>query len=302
MWGVMVASLPSQNTERAAVTKRKQQFDEIGYWSEVKLEIIKEYAHAYSVILAKKDFEHFYIDGFAGAGVHLSKSSGDWVPGSPLNALNIQPPFRRHYLVDLDGQRATQLRRLIGDRKDVEVLEGDCSDVLLNKVLPNVRYGMKTDGRFHRALCLLDPYGLHLKWEVMAMAGALKTIDLFLNFPIMDANENVLWSNPARVDPRQAARLTAFWGDESWRTAAYRPSEQTNLFGEIEQRKNPNDAIVRAFRERLRGAGGFAHVIDPMPMRNSTGAVVYYLFFASQQPVADDIVSSIFRKYGDRRS
>jgi hypothetical protein len=32
-------------------------------------------------------------------------------------------------------------------------------------------------------------------------------------------------------------------------------------------------------------------------MRNSQGATVYYLFFASQKPVAQDIVEDIFRKY-----
>lgn len=32
-------------------------------------------------------------------------------------------------------------------------------------------------------------------------------------------------------------------------------------------------------------------------MRNSTNAVVYYLFFASQKPVAEKIISDIFRKY-----
>ena len=40
--------------------------------------------------------------------------------------------------------------------------------------------------------CLLDPYGLHLDWEVMRTAGELGTIDMFLNFPIMDMNRNAL--------------------------------------------------------------------------------------------------------------
>ena len=48
------------------------QFDRIGYWSEIKLEIIKEYASAYSTILAAQtgpSFYHVYIDAFAGAGM-----------------------------------------------------------------------------------------------------------------------------------------------------------------------------------------------------------------------------------------
>jgi len=50
------------------------QFDEIGYWSEVKLDIVRKYAQAYSTILAKKEkLSHVYIDGFAGPGVHIAK-------------------------------------------------------------------------------------------------------------------------------------------------------------------------------------------------------------------------------------
>lgn len=46
------------------------QFDEIGYWSEVKLEIVRKYAAAYTRILATQPSirGHLYIDGFAGAG------------------------------------------------------------------------------------------------------------------------------------------------------------------------------------------------------------------------------------------
>ncbi len=47
-------------------------------------------------------------------------------------------------------------------------------------------------------------------------------------------------------------------------------------------------------------SGGRAiYVPEPIPMRNSKGAVVHYLLFASQKPVADNIVKDIFRKYRD---
>ena len=80
--------------------------DEIGYWSEVKLDIVKKYASAYSEIMNKQSFikGYYYIDGFAGAGVHLSKSTGKPVPGSPVNALHITPPFTRYYFIDLTRQ------------------------------------------------------------------------------------------------------------------------------------------------------------------------------------------------------
>lgn len=271
-------------------------FDEIGYWSEVKLDIIKEYASAYSTILAsQRGLYHVYIDGFAGAGVHIRKATGDFVLGSPLNALEVRPPFREFFLVDLNGDKVEHLKRLVGDRSDVHLLKGDCNKVLLQDVFPQVRWESH-----RRALCLLDPYGLDLRWGVIETAGRMRTIDLFLNFPIMDANRNALWHEPDRVPPSQAGRLTAFWGDESWRTAVYRPSPQLGLFGQ-EVEKVGNEAVAEAFRKRLREVGGFPNVPKPMPMRISQGAVVYYLFFASQKDVANTIVEDIFEKYKARR-
>ena len=269
-------------------------FDEIGYWSEVKLEIVKKYAAAYSTILAAGNLSHVYIDGFAGRGVHLAKSTGQFVPGSPLNALLIEPPFKEYFFVDLDGDKIGHLKEIVGDDQRVKVKCGDCNQVLLDEVFPSVRYQ-----DYRRGLCLLDPYGLHLNWEVLQAAGELKTIDLFLNFPVMDMNMNALWNRPEAVSDQGVTRMTAFWGDESWREAAY--VSQPTLFGE-ELVKQDNHAVAEAFRDRLRDMGSFEHVPDPMPMRNSRSAVVYYLFFASQKPVASRIVKDIFSKYGQRRS
>jgi three-Cys-motif partner protein len=269
-------------------------FDTIGYWSEVKLAIIKEYAAAYSQILARQSnpgLHHIYIDAFAGAGAHISKTTGDMVPGSPLNALAINPPFKEHHLVDLDGAKVEHLRSLVGARSDVSVHEGDCNEVLLKTVFPRVLYR-----DFRRGLCLLDPYGLTLRWEVVERAGKMKTMEIFLNFPIMDMNRNALWSNPAGVAREDAARMTSFWGDDSWHQAAY--VEQGNLFGASDPVKHGGNVhIVDAYRERLRKVAGFKYVPEPMPMRNTKGAVVYYLFFASQNETGKNIVESIFEKY-----
>ncbi len=87
-------------------------------------------------------------------------------------------------------------------------------------------------------------------------------------------------------------------GDDSWRTAAY--STIGNLFGYEE--KTSNEAVASAFQERLKTAAGFDYVPPPMPMKNSKGAVVYYLYFASQKPVASRIVQAIFKKYRNREA
>jgi three-Cys-motif partner protein len=241
--------------------RRKLKLDKIGYWSEIKLDIIRDYAKAYSTILAAQQkprrLHHIYIDAFAGAGLHLSKTTGAEVEGSPVIAVNTQPPFKEYHFIDLDGLKIDSLRRLFGQRPDIHLHQGDCNEIMLKEVLPKVRWK-----DFRRGLCLLDPYGLHLNWEVIRAAGQEPTIDLFLNFPIMDMNMNVFWHRPEAVPEADIARMNAFWGDESWRNIAYKPVQ--TLFGR-ENEKTDNVAVAAAFRERLKKVAGFRNVPEPIP-------------------------------------
>ena len=273
---------------------RHAEFDEICYWSEVKLEIIKKYATAYSKILSKRtELRHIYIDAFSGAGKHISRTTSDFVAGSPVNALEVRPPFHEYHFVDLDSIKVARLRAVAGERQDVKIYEGDCNVVLPKQILPTLAYSS-----FRRALCLLDPYGLHLDWHVIAMAGKLGTVDMFLNFPVTDMNRNVLWREPERASVDQIARMTQLWGDESWRGAVY--EQHDTLFGPgLKKKHDANALLAEAFRRRLQDVAGFEYVPTPMPMRNSVNAVVYYLYFASPKAVAADIVEDIFRKYAD---
>lgn len=274
----------------------KLRLDEIGYWTEIKLDIVRKYAQAYSKVLAKESRirKYIYIDAFAGAGLHISKQTGDFVLGSPLNALNVDPPFSEYHFIDLDGSKAGHLRQLAGDAPNVYFYNEDCNSVLLNRVLSRARYG-----DYRRALCLLDPYALNLDWEVVRTAGQMQSVEIFLNCMVMDMNMNVLWRNPDDVSPSQVERMDAFWGDHSWRTTLYQKPRDLLPGFDLEE-KVSNEAVATAYQKRLKDVAGFAFVPDPMPMRNTRGAVVYYLFFASPNKTGAKIVSDIFNKYRNR--
>jgi three-Cys-motif partner protein len=273
----------------------EDRLDIVGYWTEIKLSILQDYASAYAQILSKQSaIKHFaFIDGFAGAGTHVAKSTGQEIDGSPAIALDIRPPFPHYHFIDLDGKRAARLRQRAGDRQDISVYEGDCNKILLDKVFPICRYE-----DYRRALCLLDPYGLNPDWKVIETAGRMRSIEIFLNFMIMDVNRNVLLWNPDNTPPAQAKRMNAFWGDDSWLRVAY--TKEPGLFGDIEERRPKSAiAITNAYRKRLTDIAGFKYVPEPMPMRNSKGAVIYYLFFASPNETGHKIIKDIFRKYQD---
>ena len=147
---------------------------------------------------------------------------------------------------------------------------------------------------------MLDPYGLHLKWEVLQKAGEMNSLDIFLNFPTMDMNRTALWKNFDAVDEENIKRMTAFWGDESWKDISYSVSPQQNFFGDEVREKESNQVIAESFRERLQKVAGFKFVPEPIPMRNSTGATLYYLFFASQNSTADKLGRYILNKFKNK--
>jgi three-Cys-motif partner protein len=272
-------------------------FDVIGFWSEVKLDIVRAYATEYSKILSKdpRIQRHLYIDAFAGAGLHISKKTGEYVAGSPLNALNVTPPFSEYHFIDLDEKRVDSLQQLAEGNPAVQVHHGDCNDILINTVFPRARYE-----DYARALCLLDPYALSVQWRVLETAGKMRSVEVFYNFMIMDVNMNVLWKNPDNVPQPQLDRMDAAWGDRTWRNIAYRRSK--SLFGDDLEDKASNARIAAAFRTRLREVARFKYVPEPVAMKNSTGATVYYLYFASPNATGNKILKHIFDKYRAKAS
>ncbi len=105
--------------------------DAIGAWSELKLEIIQKYGAAYTKAFAKTpNLEKYYIDGFSGAGVHVSKRTKAPIEASPARALKITPPFDAFYFIDLNADKTDYLRAICGDRPNVHIHTGDCNQYL----------------------------------------------------------------------------------------------------------------------------------------------------------------------------
>lgn len=290
------AILLSKKSGLKTVQKPAAKLDVIGPWSEVKHHIVKKYSKAYTTIISKQKFYTAYIDAFSGAGVSISKKTGEHVQGSPLNALQVTPPFNHYYFVDVDGSKIALLRELVGNRPDVTIEEGDCNVVLLERVFPELKWE-----EYKRGLCFLDPYGLHLMWDVLAQAGKMRSIEVFLNFPLYDMKLNVLWKkDPQGIGQKQLERMDKFWGDRSWFNEAF--DSTGDLFGHLEKLPTAHIQIVRAFRERLKSVAGFRHVLEPIPMFNEQGGLLYYLFFASNNPVGNKIARDILNSFKGKRA
>jgi len=271
--------------------------DKIGIWSEIKLDIIREYANAFTRIMRKQDWckGYAYIDAFAGPGVHISRRTGEFILGSPLNALEIENPFTEYHFIDVDKVKAEALEGLTREKSNIKIYPEDCNEALVKKIFLYLQYESKK-----RALCILDPYGLHLHWETIMEAAKLRTTEIFLNFPLMDMNRNVLHKDLLTADPDQIERMNRFCGSIEWQEILYEEDKQMDLFGDTYRIKvvDSNIKLGDWFRvERLKKAAGFKFVPEPVLMRNSKGGPLFFLFFATYNEAGNKIVSDIFNKY-----
>jgi three-Cys-motif partner protein len=169
------------------------------------------------------------------------------------------------------------------------VHRGDGISTLSAELLPRCRWE-----HYHRALCLLDPYDLSVPFTLIQRIGQMRSVEIFYNFMIMDANRNVLWKRPEVVPQDRLAKMDLVWGDRSWQEVLY--SIEPDLFGGT-LRKVPNEEVAEAFRKRLREGAGFKYVPPPIAMKNSIGATLYYVFFATHNEKGAKIVNDIFTKY-----
>lgn len=287
------ATAPVAAEEKASDQGHPDYYDRLGQWSQIKHDILVGYALEYTKILAKRiQFNKVYIDSFAGAGIAVDKATGELVGGSAYRMLfHVDPPFDRYHFIELDEQKVDSLRAEFGDDKRVHIHHGDANAVLLNEILPTCQWN-----QYVRALCLLDPYGLTVPWEVVTEIAKARTTEIFFNFMVEGANRNVLYKDLSKVSGARRQLLTSVIGDESWIEALY--ERRPTLFGDDDLRKMPgNEKLVRFYQDRLKKVAGFKFVPDPIPMRNTRNAAVYYLFFATHNEAAFRIVSYIFEKY-----
>src|SRR5262245_1769121 len=102
--------------------ENSEHLDVVGYWTELKLQIIQDYAKEYAKIVLNPEspIKHAsYIDGFAGAGEHISKESGEIIKGSPARVLAIEPRFSHYHLVEMREDRVERLRKMGSDKSTV---------------------------------------------------------------------------------------------------------------------------------------------------------------------------------------
>ena len=274
-----------------------------GDWTAEKLERVRKYLAAYTVIFARnpkaQKLMPIYVDAFAGTGYRTKPPRLDaqtalfeelaepeseaFLKGSARIALEIEPPFKQYVFIEQEAARAQELEKLklhFPDKATCVTIVREDANTYLKE------WCKRTDWRACRAVMFLDPYGMQVDWSLIEAIAKTRAVDLWILFPLGVAVNRLL--KRAELPPKKwAEALTRILGTEEWRDAFYSRQVERTLFGDQEVRTKEADfsKISRYFVERLKTI--FTAVAkNPLPLRNSRNVPLYLLCFAAGNPRA----------------
>ncbi|MBD5357556.1 MAG: three-Cys-motif partner protein TcmP [Bacteroides sp.] len=295
-----------------------------GDWTEEKLNAFSKYVNAYLTIMNKYrdkyNWKLIYFDGFAGSGTDQHapeiddkandnlflqelESSELYVPsdsevykGAAERVLSVQQRgFDIYYFIDKNEYSKLSLEERLSRYKSTHTLAFRCGDA--NDMLQKMSEFMHTtQGHKHKALVLLDPFGMQVSWNSIENFKDTGT-DFWILVPTGVIVNRLL---DKKGELRYIDKLKDFFGlnEPEIRSHFYQRRHEMTLFGEtdvIEKVKEPIGKIAQLYLERLKTV--FTHVIpEPLVLYNNTNVPIYHFVFASNNETAVKIAKEIIGK------
>lgn len=274
--------------------KKSHSENTVGPWAKEKLDALEKYLKYYCSVLKNQGFTLVYVDGFAGApvttirqsstrsqvselwseaGIDDFKDIDEFVLGSPIRSLNINPGFDRHYFFDLDDRRVAELETLKPSWPDkwVHIETGDANK-RIRKLISKIGHRREV-----RGVAFLDPYGPNLEWQTVVDLAASKRFEVIINLPIHMALNRLLMKDSQRR-PDWEEMVDRCFGTTDWREITY--PKTTDLFGDTLTPKADGvpELLLQMYVKRLREI--FPEVATPRLIRNTKNSPLYYLIWA----------------------
>jgi len=240
----------------------------VGKWAKEKYYYIGKYLEIFSIAMKDK-WDLCYIDLFAGCGKCRVRETGEEIDGSALIALKLKYPFKRYFLVDLNPNALYALReRIKGSLVEnrVSLKEGDCNEKV-NEIIKEIPQ------RGCLCLSLIDPTGLHIKFETIRTLTQNRRMDLIITFP----EGMAIKRNLEQFLRQDDSLLDGYMGDKNWRKLY--EDELSGLDIHYRRRR-----FIDLYREKLKGIG-YKEIksADEILIKSSEKKLpLYYLLFASK--------------------
>jgi three-Cys-motif partner protein len=258
------------------------------YWTRNKLEILAGYLPAFNTA-SKKSAERVYIDLMAGEPFNRDAQTGQVFDGSARLALSACPQFTRLSFCEMPRKASaleSDLRERFPDR-DFRVYPGDCNETIA-QVLADLH-----PWRWAPTFVFADQQAAEIRWDTLRKVAGFRAGDKkaelwLLMSPAMIA-KGVAGTNGLSF----ASRVDALYGGSGWRRV-----QTARQRGAITA-ENYRDEMVNLLRWRLERGLGYA-MTARIPMRMPSGMPIYDMVFATDHPVGDKIMTSLYRKAAER--
>ena len=254
-----------------------------GLWAREKLFFVERYMQIFNAGMKKKWPTRGIVDLMAGSGLCIEGDGLDAeFQGSPLLALDTDPPFTHAVFIEADERLcdALQARILKQTTPNPVVLQRSCNDPF---VLEQIRKHIPS-----HALCLAfaDMLGLEVEFETVRRLSENRKVDWLITFQVSDLTRN---AREAVKDTAHGKRFDAFFGGGGWREIVRRFDAGERGGRELA------DALTTFYIEQLMRIG-YAHVAQLHElMRNSKNAPLYRLILAGKHERAADFFDKISR-------
>ncbi|MEZ5329944.1 MAG: three-Cys-motif partner protein TcmP [Verrucomicrobiales bacterium] len=284
-------SVQENGYKRCMAVVSSKQFG--GGWSDHKLDALRSYLNSYIIALSNSPFERVYIDAFAGAGIRdvvknaeeglfdeqFPEEDAGYRHGSPLIALGMEPAFHRFVFIEQDPESLGILREQVSDNfpdklRLTSFMQGDANEVLQGLA--------EEQWRTRRAVAFLRSDCPSRGVETIEKIARTKAIDMWLLFPAMAVNRMLPRAGSSRRSGLK--KLTETFGSDEWQAYFYKKQE-ADLFGEEFMSKQPkvfeklSEFITMRLNTVFEGATN-----KPLILKNSSGAPLFLLCFASGNP------------------
>ena len=267
-----------------------------GDWSDQKLSALSRYLEIYATALKNQNFSLIYIDAFAGKGrVDITAEQGHssllfeedmeeqkrYRHGSPLVALNTNPPFDKFIFIEKNEKSLQRLRNEISQQnhqnKNIEYIHGDANEKIVG-ICNTTNWGS------HRAVAFIDPFATEVKWQTIEKIAETRAIDLWLLFPAMAVTR--MLTIDGQIPQQWQEKLTECFGTAEWKQVFYEKEPQLDLFEEESTITKVSDSLefLRRFvNDRLESV--FPGVSEKnLVLKNSKNSPLFLLCFACSNP------------------
>lgn len=265
-----------------------------GPWTELKVDVIRQYLHFYTTALKNQPWHLLYIDAFAGSGSRTVEYPKDQLVGLPDSetfkgsaqiALENDPPFYEYIFIEQNPKRYAELEELTATFRSrrIRCFRNDANVVLK-------RLAQEIDWKNHRAVVFLDPYNLSVEPDTLRAIQRTEAIDVWFLFAIHDFARQAARDFSA-IEQHKLDRLNRMFGTDAWIKDLYKSKPASEQFGldlgqepetAAELYRDPGVAnMAKWVHSWLREI--FPHVAKPLLLPR-TGATLFLLFFCVSNP------------------